>query len=165
MGGMKGRAAVLGIAVLMVVVAACGPTATDGDAEVGDGDSRIEPSHSVVPELGLPLNHGDDGGIEALQIDGVWVFEHRPESSMNALHGGTPEVVDGCLYIDNTIVVWHVDRIDQAAGAIAGVKAGKSSQLLIGGGGMSIEEGTRPDQFPTVITERCPTSAVWFNAP
>ena len=165
MGRMKGRGAVLGIAVLMVVLAGCGPTAADGDAEVGDGDSRIEPSHSVVPDLEIPLNHGDDGGIEALQIDGVWVFQHRPEGSNNALHGGTPEIAGGCLFIDDTVVVWHADRIDQAAGAIAAVRAGKSPLLLIGGGGMSIEEGTRPDQFPTVITERCPTSAVWFNAP
>ena len=144
MGGMKSRAAVLGIAVLVVVVAACGPTATDADGE--PGDSAVE-----------------TGGIEALQIDGVWVFQHRPRFGNDALHGGTLEIVDGCLVIDNTIVVWHVDRIDQAAGAVAAVKAGKSPQLLIGGGGISVEEGTRPDQFPTVITQRCPTSAVWFN--
>ena len=106
-----------------------------------------------------------DGGIEALQIDGVWVFQHQPEFANQALHGGTPEIVDGCLVVDNTIVVWHVDRIDEATEAIAAVKAGESPQLLIGGGGISVDEGARPDEFPTVITDRCPTSAVWFGAP
>ena len=72
--------------------------------------------------------------------------------------------MDGCLVIDNTIVVWPVDRIDEAAEAIAAVKAGESPQLLIGGGGISLDEGARPDQFPTAITERCQTTAVWFVA-
>ncbi|MFQ5948588.1 MAG: hypothetical protein ACE5KX_06995 [Acidimicrobiia bacterium] len=84
---------------------------------------------------------------------------------MLALHSGTPEIIDGCLVIDDTIVVWHVDRIDEAAKAIEAVKAGESPQLLIGGGGISLDEGARPDQIPTAITDRCPTSAVWFGAP
>ena len=106
-----------------------------------------------------------DEGIEALQIDGVWVFQHQPGSGMEALHSGTPEIVDGCLVVDNTIVVWHVDRIDEATEVIAAVNAGESPQLLIGGGGISVDEGARPDHFPTVITDQCPTSAVWFGAP
>jgi hypothetical protein len=67
----------------------------------------------------------ETAGIEALQIDGVWVFQHQPEFAMNALQGGTPEIADGCLVIDNTIVVWHVDRIDEAAEAISAAKAAR----------------------------------------
>ena len=161
MSKMKALAAILGVAVLMVVVAACGsgtestsardeasttgPTSTDADAEPRNGAA-------------------DKAGIEAFQIDGVWVFQHQPEYSMDALHSGTAEIVDGCLVIDNSIVVWHADRIDEAAKAIAAVKAGESPQLLIGGGGISIDEGARPDQFPTIITDQCPTSTVWFGA-
>ncbi len=93
------------------------------------------------------------------------MLQHQPESAMEALHSGTPEIVDGCLVVDNTILVWHVDRIDEATEAIAVVKAGESPQLLIGGGVISVDERARPDQIPTVITDRCPTSAVWFGAP
>jgi hypothetical protein len=84
---------------------------------------------------------------------------------MDALHGGTPEIVDGCLVVVDTIVVWHVDGIDEAAEAIRAVKAGESPRLLIGGGGISLVEGARPEQLPTVITDRCTTPAVWFGAP
>ena len=73
--------------------------------------------------------------------------------------------MNGCLYIDGAIVVWHVDRIDEAARAITAVRAGESPQLLVGGGGISLEEGALPDQLPAVITDRCPTSTVWFGAP
>ena len=139
--------AVLALLVVGATAAAC---------SVGGGGATAEDDSPPVRS---------DGGIEALQIDGVWVFQHQPEAAMDALHGGTPEIVDGCLVIDNTIVVWHVDRIDEATEAIAAVKAGESTQLLIGGGGISVDEGDRPDQIPTVITDRCPTSAVWFGAP
>jgi hypothetical protein len=104
-------------------------------------------------------------GPEALQIEGVWVFQHQPEFALTALHGGIPEIVNGCLYVDGAIVVWHVDRIEEAAGAIAAVRADESPQLLVGGGGISLEEGASPDQLPAVITDRCPTSTVWFGAP
>ena len=139
--------AVLALLVVGATAAAC---------SVGGGGATAEDDPPPVRS---------DGGIEALQIDGVWVFQHQPEAAMDALHGGTPEIVDGCLVVDNTIVVWHVDRIDAATEAIAAVKAGESTQLLIGGGGISVDEGDRPDQIPTVITDRCPTSAVWFGAP
>ncbi len=115
--------------------------------------------------VGGSSNPEGTDGPEALQIDGVWVFQHQPEFANQALHGGTPEIAGGCLVIDNTIVVWHVDRIDEAAEAISAVKAGESPELLIGGGGISVDEGARPDQIPTVITDQCPTSAVWFGAP
>ena len=139
--------AVLALLVVGATAAAC---SVGGDGGTAEDD---------------PPSVRSDGGIEALQIDGVWVFQHQPEAAMDALHGGTPEIVDGCLVIDNTIVVWHVDRIDEATEAIAAVKAGESTQLLIGGGGISLDEGDRPDQIPTVIADRCPTSAVWFGAP
>ena len=62
-------------------------------------------------------------------------------------------------------MVWHFDRIDEAAEAIAAAKAGESPQLLIGGGGISVDEGATQDQIPTIITDLCQTSAVWFGAP
>ncbi|VAW02885.1 hypothetical protein MNBD_ACTINO01-2000 [hydrothermal vent metagenome] len=106
-----------------------------------------------------------DGGIRAIQIDGVWVFEYTPNSGMTALHSGTPQIIDGCLVIDDTIVVWDSAKLDEAAAAISAAKAGESPQLLIAGGGLSLDEGTDPSQIPDAITEKCPTRAVWFAAP
>ncbi len=106
-----------------------------------------------------------EDGITATQINGVWVFHHAPDSAMNALHSGFPEVIDGCLMIDNTVVVWHTDDLDQARDAVEAANAGEQPQLLIGGGGISTDEGTDPADLPGVITDRCSTGAVWFGAP
>ncbi|MCI0895005.1 MAG: hypothetical protein J4N84_08905 [Chloroflexi bacterium] len=162
MSRMRGLAAILGVAVLMVFGAACG-SGTEPASAKDEASTTGTTTTDVDAEPGKSAE--DPAGIGALQIDGVWVFQHQPEFAMNALHGGTPEIVDGCLVIGNTIVVWHVDRIDEAAGAISAVKSGESPRLLIGGGGISLDEGARPDQIPAVITGRCPTSAVWFGAP
>lgn len=132
-------------------------------------DTLVTPSREpqTLPddESPPPVDAEPVTGIEALQIDGVWVFQHQPEAHNDALHSGTPEIVNGCLVVDNTIVVWHVDRIGDATDVIAAAKAGESPELLIGGGGISLDEGARPDQIPSVITDLCPASAVWFGAP
>ena len=102
--------------------------------------------------------------VEHVQIDGVWVFYRTPDPDgvfLQALHGGDAEIRDDCLYVDDTIVVWHVDQLDEAAQVIADVRAGEQSEPLIVGGGMSLDEGASIEDFPAVINERCPTSAVW----
>ena len=95
---------------------------------------------------------------------GVWVFQHDPETVMQALHSGIAEIVNGCLYVDDAIVVWHVDRLDEAARVIAAVQSGEQPDLLIGGGGISLDEGASPEDLPPVITDLCPTSVVWFGS-
>ncbi len=143
------------------------PACAPGEPECND--TLVTPSRDpqTLPddESPPPVDAEPVTGIEALQIDGVWVFQHQPEAHNDALHSGTPEIVNGCLVVDNTIVVWHVDRIGDATDIIAAAKAGESPELLIGGGGISLDEGARPDQIPSVITDLCPASAVWFGAP
>ena len=134
-------------------------------------EHRISRALGVVAAMAVLVaacsGASDDGpasSIEAQQVGGVWVFSHDPTSGMDALHGGTPEIVDGCLVIDDTIVVWHVDTMDEAAAAVAAAQAGESPPLLIAGGGLSVEEGSDPADIPGVITDRCSTDAVWFGA-
>lgn len=164
-----------------VHVVVTNPEALSHTVLIEEGDTQwsedwvIVLGHVVGGELTIASNVsgsndavGDgfaDEGVQAMQIDGVWVFQHEPDTAMAALHSGTPEIVNGCLVIDNTIVVWHTDTLEDAAAAIAAVKAGNSPQLLIGGGGLSVSEGADPAQIPAVISERCPTTAVWFGAP
>lgn len=159
MGRMKGRSAVLGVAVLMVALAACGPTVTPQGPEVGDGAPSIKEHSILAPRLEPPPIQAEDRGIEAVLIDGVWVFQNRPEWVWLALGGGIPEIVDGCLYLGDTVVVWSVNRIDQAAGAIAAARAGETPFVRIGGGVVNNEAGIG---FPTVITDRCATSRLWI---
>ncbi|MEA2001324.1 MAG: hypothetical protein U9N84_05495 [Actinomycetota bacterium] len=130
-------------------------------------DAELAQSTALALEQAIAATDltGTANGIEAFQIDGVWVFQHNPEGWDDALHSGTADVVNGCLVVDGTIVIWHIDRIDEAADVIAAINAGGAPQLLIGGGGISLNEGATPDQIPAIIADQCPTSAVWFGAP
>lgn len=131
-----------------------------------DVDPECAPCVPLTFTPPLPaLGDQSRGGIQPLQIEGVWVFEHRPDVAMTALHSGVAEIVDGCLYIDGAIVVWAGERIDEAVAVIDAVKSGDQPGLLIGGGGISTNEGASPDDLPAVITDRCPTEVVWFGAP
>lgn len=104
-------------------------------------------------------------GIQRVQMDGTWVFFHDPESSMEALHSGVPEIVDNCLYVDSAVVVWHVDQLVSAQAAIEAVRAGRITDLIIGGGGFSLDEGATAEEIPVIISDVCPTEAVWFASP
>jgi hypothetical protein len=119
---------------------------------------------TFTPPLPALATRGAEG-VEAIQIDRVWVFQHDPVGWDDALHGGSAEIQDGCLYVDDTIVVWHVDQLEQATQIIADLKAGRQREMLIGGGGISLDEGASPEEIPAIITEHCPTSAVWYGAP
>ncbi len=144
----------------LLFVASCG--ASDPPAAEREADP---PPASVTAAPEPPAAGEIRGGIEALQIDGVWVFRHDPDAGDDALHSGTPEIVGGCLYVDDTIVVWHADRMGDAAAAVAAANAGADPPLLIGGGGVSLDEGGDATQIPAVITQRCRTTAVWFGSP
>lgn len=113
----------------------------------------------------VPPTVGNDGGVQAVQADGIWIFQHDPDGGSDALHSGTPVIVDGCLRVGEAVVVWHVDRIDDAEGAIAAARAGDPEALLIGGGGMSLAEGGDLGRFPAPIRQLCPTAEVWFQSP
>jgi hypothetical protein len=128
---------------------------------VADGELTIA---SNAISSAAPQDDTDEG-VRATQIDGVWVFEYTPNGGMDALHGGTPEVIDGCLVVDGAIVVWSSGRLDEATAAIAAVKAGERPQLLIPGGGISLDEGADQSQIPEAISELCATDTVWFAAP
>jgi len=85
---------------------------------------------------------------------------------MLALHGGAPTIVDGCLTVDELVVVWHADRIAEARQAIAAAKAGSTTRVELGGGGMSLDEGAKASDFPAAVTKACPNAkGVWFQAP
>lgn len=131
-----------------------------------DVDPECDPCVPLTFTPPLPALGATSGTwIEPVQIDGVWVFQHDPDGWDDALHGGTAEIADGYLYVDGAIVVWHTDRLDEAARVISSIKSGEQPDLLIDGGGISVNEGASPADLPVVITDLCPTSVVWFGAP
>lgn len=117
-----------------------------------------------VGDHGTASTEMASSGIEAIQIDGVWVFRHDPDVHMTAGHSGTAEIKDGCLYIDDTVVIWDVDQLEAAERIVAETKAGVQRDLLIGGGGIRLDEGASPEDIPEVVSETCPTTAVWLGS-
>ncbi len=102
--------------------------------------------------------------VEAMDIDGVWVFafEEPPTYSMDALHSGTAEVVDGCLLIDDTVIVWWSDQLADVDDILAGLAAGATVDVQLGGGGFALGEGATLDQFPDAVRSRCTASGLWY---
>jgi hypothetical protein len=101
--------------------------------------------------------------LEALEIDGVWVFQHANSGGDDALHSGVAEIRNDCLYVDDAVMIWHEDQIDQAAQLIASVKSGHEPQVSLPGGGTSLDESGTP--IAASITDLCPTRAVWYTSP
>lgn len=131
-----------------------------------DVDPECDPCVTLTFTPPLPAVGGPSaGGIQPLQIDGVWLFEYEPRSGDDALHGGRAEIIDGCLYVDDAIVVWAASRLDEASAVIDAINSGEKPELLIGGGGISTTEGASLGDLPAVITDRCPTEVIWFGAP
>lgn len=101
-------------------------------------------------------------GITAAEVGDVWIFTHRPSGGDDALHGGRASIVDGCLYVDDTVIIWHIDDLARVDAVVRQVHSGAEIDLTVGGGGISLEEGGQADQIPQVIRDRCRTRAVWF---
>lgn len=101
--------------------------------------------------------------VESLEVDGVWVFQHATSGGDDALHSGTAEIKDDCLYVDDAVVVWQEDQIDQATQLIASIKSGDEPKVSLPGGGTSLDEGET--SLPASITDLCPTRTVWYTSP
>jgi len=110
----------------------------------------------------------DVSGVVASQVDGVWVFHYDPQGSLAALMQGQANIVDGCLYIADFLVVWHVDRLDELEGIIAAVQAGEQPVVAVGGFARFVgvdPDGGEPLVLPSVIADHCSAEAVWFGSP
>jgi hypothetical protein len=123
--------------------------------------------------LGLVLLAGgcassaEDGAeVDAQQRDGVWVFTYAeaPIANDDALGTGRAAVVDDCLWMGDAVVVWHDRHLTDVDDVIARVLAGEALDLQVGGGGLSLAEGSTVDDFPAVVSEHCSASEIWFSA-
>ncbi len=106
--------------------------------------------------------------VDAQQLDGVWVFTfgEDPTLIMEALTGGPASVVDECLLVDDAVVVWYDMHLSSVEDVIGRVKDGEMLDIQnLGGGGMSLDEGSTTDEFPASIVEHCSPNAVWLSSP
>lgn len=101
---------------------------------------------------------------DAVQLDGVWVFTYgeTPDLSMDALGGGDAAVVDGCLQMGDAVVIWRDEHLGVVEEIIQSVDAGDTVGIRVGGGGLSLDEGSTLDDFPDVVLEHCAPVEIWF---
>ena len=104
--------------------------------------------------------------VEAQKVNGAWVFSYAdsPTSSDLALHGGQAAVVDGCLEVDDTVVIWHRHHLDTVEEIIGRIDKGETVDLSVGGGGRSLDEGDTMGDFPDIVREHCSPSAIWYTS-
>lgn len=138
------------VVVLLIIAAAC-----------ADGGSSTTAPDATAPDTTAGVVIVD--GIAAEELDGTWLFWHRPNGGDDALLGGQASIVDGCLYIDDTIVIWHANDLARAEAVIQTVASGETPQVSVGGSGLSLDEDEDGRAIPQVILERCPTRAVWYG--
>lgn len=121
---------------------------------------------SLTALAGLGCSTATGPAIDAIQIDDVWVFAYAqtPSSSMDALGGGTATVVDGCLQMGDAVVVWRPAHLSEIEEVVAAIEAGDTVVLEVGGGGLSLDEGSSLDDFPAAVLEHCTPRELWFSA-
>lgn len=104
--------------------------------------------------------------VQAIQVGDTWVFayEETPSTSMDALTSGVVAAVDGCLEVDEAVVVWWPEQLDQVEELVAQVEAGGAPEVQLGGGGSSLAEGASPDDFPEAVREHCTPGGVWWSS-
>lgn len=115
---------------------------------------------------GASVDDGSTDDVVAEQVEGVWVFSFAvtPDGSMDALHAGEAQVVDGCLQIGAAVVVWREAQLPSVEDLVARLLDGEALRVELGGGGLSLEEGSTEADLPSAIVEHCTASEVWFAA-
>lgn len=104
-----------------------------------------------------------DRPFEIKSIDDVDVFFSTSTggNSDEALHGGVPAVVDGCLFVGDALVVWPVTGAEQAQGVLRKAKSGSAESIRLSGGGLNVKEGDA--QIDTAaLGIKCKVDSVWF---
>ena len=74
-------------------------------------------------------------------------------------------VCAGCLQVDDSVVVWYAHHLDTVEEIIGRIDKGETVELLVGGGGRSLDEGDTMGDFPDIVREHCSPSAIWYTSP
>lgn len=141
----------------------------------GRDASKADESASATPpaEASIREDPGVGPSLFEHSVDDVWVFTRaQPRSrpgvkiiTLDALHTGAPTIVRGCLYVGDSVVIWAPEQIELARQAVMAARAGDTTPVRIGGGGIGLDEGAETGDFPETITARCQPSSIWYANP
>lgn len=103
--------------------------------------------------------------IESSQVNGVWIFQIEPGVAQDARLQGVARVVDGCLHVDDNVVVWQSSDAQKVEALVSSLMDRPAREVVLGGGGSSLRKSSAVDAFFAELTELCPTSEVWSAGP
>lgn len=138
----------------------------DRDARLGALSPLVGLALALATACAPPLDGPEDVDVVAQELDGVWVFTYAeaPDAEMHALHGGEVAAVDGCLQVGDAVVIWHDEHLAEVEAALQRVTLGESIVLQVGGGGLSLDEGSTLDEFPQAVRDHCAPRELWYSA-
>lgn len=112
-----------------------------------------------------PADEKSPPGIESSMVEGVWVFFDQPGISADARFEGTAKIVDGCLSVDEYIVIWQKPDAAAMTKLVESLREGASTRVVLGGAGARILMDTSLAETLRELTQHCAASSVWFSAP
>ena len=125
-------------------------------AACSGGDSVVGPTSSDTPPAATDQ-------VRAVLVDDVWLFHRSGEGGDTARHVGTAEIRNGCLFVGDSLVVWKTEDLQRVEGIVSDVQAGTAIQVELGGGGLSLDEGSTLADFPEPVIEHCETSTIFYG--
>lgn len=106
---------------------------------------------------------GTSPRFEKADYQGITYFVQGAtgDGGNKALHSGPVRIEQGCMYVGDSVVIWHRNSRAIAVDLIADLRAGVATELSLGGGGASLAENAAT--FPTEIQQACGATRVWYS--
>jgi hypothetical protein len=182
-GGLRARSGRLGGGSIRVRVGAGGSTAglvalvgcvvLAGCPRSSPPVERNPPPSPAADGAREPAGPAASGGLDAFEIDGVWVFvqpaaaasaDGKPVKtiSLDARASGPPRVIGKCLYVGDAVVVWTTAQVDTLPELVRAARAGVTTPVIVAGGGTDARESGDNRLVPKEIRDRCAAESVWY---
>jgi len=82
--------------------------------------------------------------------------------SLDARESGVPIIVGNCLYIGDTVVIWTSAQLATLPDLVRAARAGVTTPIVVGGGGIGVREGADYSSIPREIRDRCSVESIWY---
>src|SRR5262245_32349861 len=97
-------------------------------AEAGDATVPNPSASERAPQ-------GEAQAIEASKVGDVWIFLNNSLLSLEARLEGQAQIVDGCLHVDEYVVVWKKPDLLEVQDFVGSLLTRAPQTVVLGGGG------------------------------
>lgn len=89
-------------------------------------------------------------------IEDVWIFNHESSWGEQARFHGAAEIKDGCLLVNDVVVIWDRSRVTVASELVDAALSVQSREVSLVGG--------HTEQVPSEVAARCNVGSVFLNS-